>query len=136
MGNARSLVSLLMTTAASTLPVSISRSRWAATLTSEPSRRAMDTLKRASETGVPPPPALPRALALLTGGPPAQPAEHAARRLRSAGLTAGSLHPIAVLAAARLFDFESGFAPRGPDPGATVIAAGHLPAYDGPSASF
>ncbi len=40
---------------------------------------------------------------MLDGRPPAQPAEHATRRLHSAGLTVGALHPAADLAAARLF---------------------------------
>ena len=85
---------------------------------------------QAAATGMPPPPALLRALALLDSGPPAQPAADAAHGLQSAGLAVGDLHPAAVLAAARLFHLDHGVALRGPRPGTTVVTAGHLPAHD------
>lgn len=57
---------------------------------------------RAAAAGMPPPAALLRALALLAGAPPARQVDDAARRLQSAGLTVEALHPVVVLAAARL----------------------------------
>jgi len=97
------------------------------------SRQRVQTVLRELHTAAaasPPPPALLEAAALLTGGPPAQSTADATLGLLEAGVTGVPLHPATVLAAARLFRLQAGFALRGPAPGTALITAAHLTAYD------
>ena len=85
---------------------------------------------RAVAAEITPPPALLEAAALLAGGPPARSTADGTQGLLEAGMTGVPLHPATVLAAARLFQLHAGFALRGPAPGAALITAAHLTAYD------
>ena len=85
---------------------------------------------RAAVAEIPPPPALLQATAILAGGPPARSTADATLRLLEARVSGVPLHPATVLAAARLFRLEPGYALRGPAPGTALIIAAHLTAYD------